>query len=124
MPLQAKEYSSNKLTLDSISAAIVDQASQDADDCTTQEQFLLLKQKAELDSFRQDTGERKKYAKNILFLTCIWVGGIYLLLLFQGFGYQGFRLSENVLLAAIGSTTANIIGVFLIVTRYFFPKKP
>lgn len=123
MPPQAEEPTPTKLALESISASIIDAAPEDADDCTTEEQFLLLKHKAELESFRQDTGERKKYAKKIFSLTCLWVVGIYVLLLFEGFAYRGFKLSESVMLAAIGSTTANIIGVFLIVTRYFFPKK-
>lgn len=86
----------------------------------------LDQKRAELDSFKQDTGERKRYAKNIFKLTCIWVAGIYFLLLLNGFGglYRwAFHLSDPLMLAAIGSTTANIIGVFLIVTRYFFPKK-
>ena len=46
--------------------------------------------------------------------------------MFSGFGtYQHFRfiLSERVMLAAIGSTTANIIGVFFIVVRYIFPER-
>jgi hypothetical protein len=56
-------------------------------------------------------------------LTCIWIAGIYALMLLEGFAYWAFHLSDSIMLAAIGSTTANIIGVFLIVTRYFFPKK-
>jgi hypothetical protein len=113
-----------KLNLEAISAGpAIENASDDSDDCTTLEQLDILKGKAELDSFISDTGARKEYARKIFGLTCLWVGGIYLLLLFQGFHYNEFRLSDNVMLAAIGSTTGNIIGVFLIVTRYFFPKK-
>jgi hypothetical protein len=112
-----------RLSLDLINSSAVDAAPRDADACTTTEEIALARGKAEIASFTQDTGERKKYAKNIFILTCAWVAGIYIILLFQGFGLSGFKLSDSVLLAAIGSTTANIIGVFLIVTRYFFPKK-
>src|ERR1700744_2632524 len=115
-----------KLALDAITSRPVDNVSDDPDDCTTLEQLEILKGKAELDSFKQDTGERKRHAKNIFKLTCVWVAGIYLLLLFQGFGgvYKWpFHLSDSLMLAAIGSTTANIIGVFYIVVRYFFPRK-
>jgi hypothetical protein len=112
-----------KLKLDTISASSLEHVPEDPDDCTTQEQLEILRQREVVRSFAQDTGERKKYAKRIFGLTCIWVVGIYALLLLQGFGYKGFHLSDQILLAAIGSTTANIIGVFLIVTRYFFPKK-
>lgn len=113
----------SKIALDSISATIVESAPKDADDCTTLEELEVKKGKAELESYQSDTEARKEYAKKIFTLTCAWVIGIYVLLILQGFGTNGFRLSDNVLLAAIGSTTANIIGVFLIVTRYFFPKK-
>ena len=34
-----------------------------------------------LDSFKQDTQERKKYARLIFILTCCWISGIYLLLI-------------------------------------------
>jgi len=90
------------------------------------ESIEVDEKRAELQSFIQDTGERKRHAKNIFILTCLWVTGIYALLLLQGFGglYRwAFHLSDSIMLAAIGSTTANIVGVFLIVTRYFFPKK-
>ncbi|MGO9638691.1 MAG: hypothetical protein ACLPXT_05445 [Terracidiphilus sp.] len=86
----------------------------------------LDQKRAELESFKQDTGERKRYAKKIFILTCTWVTGIYILMLLEGFGgfwCWAFHLSDSIMLAAIGSTTANIIGVFFIVTRYFFPKK-
>jgi hypothetical protein len=123
MPPGSEDKATEKLALDSISTLPVDNVSDDADDCTTLEQLELLKGKAELDSFKSDIAGRKEYAKKIFVLTCLWVTGIYFLLLLQGFGLDRFRLSDNVLLAAIGSTTANIIGVFLIVTRYFFPRK-
>jgi hypothetical protein len=123
MPPEDEPLNPENIALDSINTAAVDTVSDEPDDCTTLEQYELLKKKAELDSYTSDTASRKEYAKKIFVLTCLWVGGIYVLLLFQGFGYNGFRLGDSVMLAAIGSTTANIIGVFLIVTRYFFPEK-
>jgi hypothetical protein len=111
------------ILLDSIKDAVVAAASDEPDDCTTQEQYDQARRREELESSKQDREERKKHADNIFILTCSWVVGIYLLLIFQGFQYNGFRLTDHVILAAIGSTTANIVGVFLIVTRYLFPKR-
>jgi hypothetical protein len=68
----------------------------------------------------QDIRARKKYAFRIFALVASWITAILAILLVQGFGYKGFHLSDNVLLAAIGSTTANIIGVLLIVIKYLF----
>ncbi len=77
---------------------------------------------------RRDTREqRRTYANRIFTLCCGWVCAIFVLLMFSGFGhYQHFHfsLSDRVILAAIGSTTINIIGVFLIVVRFIFHDKP
>jgi uncharacterized membrane protein YhaH (DUF805 family) len=79
---------------------------------------------AELESYKQDTTERKKYAGRIFWVCAAWVTAIFLLLVLNGFGTAiSFKLSDSVLLAAIGSTTANILGIFYIVARYLFPKR-
>ena len=79
---------------------------------------------AQTEGYKQDTAERKKYAFRIFLLCCIWVSAVLLLLIAQGLSrFTQFHLSETVLLAAIGSTTANIIAVFVIVARYLFPDK-
>jgi hypothetical protein len=76
----------------------------------------------------QDTEERKKYARRFLYLACAWVVVVATVLLAQGFCSRGcgavrFALSDAVLLAAIGSTTANIFGILYVVANYLFPKK-
>jgi len=90
MPPEDEPLNPENIALDSINTAAVDTVSDEPDDCTTLEQYELLKKKAELDSYTSDTASRKEYAKKIFVLTCLWVGGIYVLLLFQGFGYNGF----------------------------------
>jgi hypothetical protein len=37
---------------------------------------------------------------------------------------SAFELSENVLLLLVGTTTANVIGLFAIVAKYHFPRHP
>ncbi len=68
----------------------------------------------------QDISARRKYAFRVFLLVIGWIIGIYLLLVFQGFRFRSFHLSDNILLAAIGSTTANIIGILLIIVKYLF----
>jgi hypothetical protein len=41
----------------------------------------------------------------------------------QGFRLLGFGLSEPVMLALLGSTTLSVIGIFLIVANYLFPRR-
>jgi hypothetical protein len=69
---------------------------------------------------RQLLGHRRGYAFGIFILAIIWLVGIFLLLVLQGFNWHCFHLSDSVLLAAIGSTTANIIGVLLIIVKFIF----
>ncbi len=79
---------------------------------------------AQTEGLRQDIQERKKYASRIFVLCGIWIAAVFLLLTAQGLSrWTSFNLPQPVLLAAIGSTTANIIAVFLIVARYLFPGK-
>jgi hypothetical protein len=68
----------------------------------------------------QDITARRKYAFRVFLLVIGWILGVYLLLVFQGFGFHQFRLADNILLAAVGSTTANIIGILLIIVKYLF----
>jgi hypothetical protein len=69
---------------------------------------------------RQLLGHRRWYALGIFFLVVIWLIGIFVLLVCEGFGWKKFHLDDSVLLAAIGSTTANIIGVLLIIVKFIF----
>lgn len=100
--------------------------SQAADDKTRHEERDLERQEygAHIDGLKQDIKERKVYAGRIFSLLSIWLIGMFLLLLLQGFGkHLGFILGENVLMAAIGGTTINVIGIFLVVVRYLFPQR-
>ena len=74
----------------------------------------------------QDISERKLYANRIFWMLSLWLLGIFVLLLAQGFfsPHHWFELDKSVLLAAIGGTTVNVIGIFVVVTRYLFPQRP
>jgi hypothetical protein len=96
------------------------------DEGFTQETAYLEHQKAliELQSELQDIQERKKYALWIVILACAWVLIIAVLLFFEGFGsLLQFKISDRVLLAAIGSTTVNIVGILYVVANYLFRKR-
>jgi hypothetical protein len=78
-------------------------------------------EKALIDSLKQDIAERKKYASCIFVLICAWIGMLFALLAAQGFDHwTQFSLSQPVILATIGSTTVDVLGLFYIVTRYLF----
>jgi len=94
---------------------------------------------------QQDRQERQKYAKYLFKLICAWLLGIYSIIMLAGFGATvarfdmsdvpvvkrlefkpSFKLSDAVLLALIGGTTINVLGLFVIVANYLFnsPKDP
>jgi hypothetical protein len=85
------------------------------------------RRKVEVEGLRQDTAERKMYARHFFILSCAWICIITAILLLQGFGsfWYGrfpFKLSEPVVLAVIGSTTVNILGILYVVANYLFPN--
>ena len=115
--------------INKISAAANEQlgeVSADADPKTQQEEDFAAKiSQAQLEGMKQDIGERKVYAKRIFVLVCFWVAGMFVLLLLQGLGgwwWLRFSLSQPILLAAVGSTTVNVLGIFYIVAHYLFPN--
>jgi hypothetical protein len=101
----------------SITAAEVEKAPDSPDKATSLE---LLKAQ----SYEQNIKERKKYAHRIFLLICFWLAGVFLLLVADGeSGFTHFSLPEGVVLAIIGSTTLNVLGIFVIVTHYLFPQQ-
>jgi hypothetical protein len=102
------------------------EVSRQPDTATSLDLLQAYKANAELESYQQDTKERKTYARGFFILSCVWIVVICGLLALQGFGSCGklqFKLSEPVILAAIGSTTVNILGILYIVANYLFPKR-
>jgi len=102
----------------------------DLPDPETLQEEELEKQhtKAIVQGLRQDIEERKKYARRFFILACCWLGAITGLLLLHGFGsfwfgLMPFKLPDSVLLAVIGSTTVNVLGILYVVANYLFPKK-
>lgn len=82
--------------------------------------------RVELDSLKQDIRQRKAFAPKLYVLTCVWLSLVLAILLLQGFSegrYHFFRLSEGVLIALLGTTTVNVVGLFYVVAKYLFPQK-
>jgi hypothetical protein len=83
----------------------------------------IEKLRAELDSFRQDMAQRKQYAPRLFVLTCCWLGAVAAILLLQGFSAgttHFFSLGNEVLIAILGTTTINVIGLLYVVAKYLF----
>jgi hypothetical protein len=120
----AKKADKTALDLNAISEQPASEPDE-PDSATRKEQQELDGQErlALLTGMVQDIAERKKYSGRIFWLLAFWLGGIFILLLLQGGSpYHWFSLSDSVLIAAISGTTINVIGIFIVVTRYLFPS--
>ena len=74
----------------------------------------------------QDIDERKKYAHRTFCLISTWLAAVYILILLEGFAglpRSWFTLDKTVLLTVVGSTTASVLGIFIVVMHYLFPTK-
>ena len=72
----------------------------------------------------QNRSERKTYAGRIFRLLIMWLCGVALILFLHGFSqFTSFNVSDVVLMTLIGSTTASVVGIFIIVAKYLFPQK-
>lgn len=80
--------------------------------------------KLENKAFAQDIMLRGIYAACVFGIVFLWLVGVYLMLLLEGFHFHGFGLTEKEVLAAITSTTANLIAVLVIIVKYLFPNHP
>jgi len=109
--------------LDLIAAKPPETAAADAAFEDEKHQLDLERLKLENEEARGTIQDRRRYAEKVYRLVGAWIVLIFVLLILQGFGsFYSFKLSDPVLLAAIGSTTVNVIGMLLIVLRYLFPS--
>lgn len=74
----------------------------------------------EVKSLRNDTKARKKYAEKIFQLAWIWLAGVSILLLMQGFQPLGWHLADSVLVTLVAGATAGVLGLMASVLAYIF----
>jgi hypothetical protein len=125
MPPPTEDKPLSALALDSISASAIDRASVEADSRTLLEKETLETQylREKIRSLSQDIDERKKYAHRIFCLICAWLAGSFAVLVADGVqSSRWFSLPQAVLLALIGGTSVDVLGIFYIVTHYLFPN--
>jgi len=119
----ASDQSIKQLTVDDIPDPVLPEPDLEDEHKTAQEESLY---KARLRGLSQDIDERKKYAHRTFCLIASWLAAVYLLLLLEGF--EGlprsyFYLDKTVLITVVGTTTASVLGIFIVVMHYLFPAK-
>ena len=97
----------------------------DVPDSETEEEITNFEQqhnKLVLQDHSQNIKLRKEFATKIYWLVIGWVAAILAILILEGFRICNFSLTNSVMLALIGSSTLNIVGLLYVVTHYLFPK--
>lgn len=72
---------------------------------------------------KQDRGQRKDFAERIFSFVSIYMAFVFLILFISGTTTTNFYLSDTVLITLLGTTTANVIGILIIVVTYLFSRK-
>lgn len=112
------------INLGQISSGPVGPDEPDSETQVEQDDLETEERRIRLVGFAQDIRERRRYAGRIFWLVSLWLIAMFILLLLEGFlsRRDWFHLEPSVLLAAIGGTTVNVIGIFIVVARYLFPR--
>lgn len=73
-----------------------------------------------LQGVKQDRKQRGRFSMLIFVFVCVYMSLVITILFLCGFGLM--RINTTVLVTLISTTTANIISVFIFVTRYLFAQ--
>jgi hypothetical protein len=84
--------------------------------------YKLEKLRLQNQAIALDMGHRNAWAKKLLPLCMGWLGSVVVIMILEGFHIGGFHLDNSVLIAFIGTTTADVLGLGYIVVNYLFPK--
>ena len=77
--------------------------------------------KAQIRKFEDDNTGRREFSRSIFTVTVIWMFLVFMVVIQCANGK--WHLPEAVLIALITTTTANVIGMFIIVANYLFNKE-
>lgn len=70
----------------------------------------------------QDREQRKDFAERIFQFVCNYMIFVFMVLFLKAITPR-FYLSDNVIITLLGTTTANVIGILIIVVTYLFSRK-
>jgi hypothetical protein len=87
------------------------------------QQKKIQKLDEEIKDLQQDREQRKEFADKIFdFMRC-YLGAVFFIIMLNGITINNFKVSDEVVLALLGTTAIEVIGTFTIVARYLFSKK-
>jgi hypothetical protein len=79
------------------------------------------KEKARLERYHNRTKSQERMGRHLMRAVMLWMCAVIVIVFLQGFGIV--VLSDSVLITLLGSTSANVVGLFAIYAKWLFPKK-
>lgn len=76
-----------------------------------------------LNKLKQDRGQRKDYASMIFNFMCWYLAAVFFIIILKGITINCFYISDDVILALLGTTAIEVIGTFAFVAKYLFGSK-
>jgi len=92
-----------------------------ASDRATDEASQFLAEK--IKDIIHDRLEREKYARLLFLFMISFTFATFLILILAGFQCIKFSLDNSVLITLLTTTFGEIVGLFLVVSKYLFPKR-
>lgn len=71
----------------------------------------------------QDRSQRKDYASMIFSFMCWYMFAVFFIIIMNGITVNHFHVSDDVILALLGTTAIEVIGTFAFVARYLFGNR-
>lgn len=71
----------------------------------------------------QDRSQRKDYASMIFSFMCWYMFAVFFIIIMNGITINHFHVSDDVILALLGTTAIEVIGTFAFVARYLFGNR-
>lgn len=96
-------------------------SSTEKDYAAQEKEITLEKNREEVEGMRQDRTQRGKFSMRIFVFVCAYM--VIALLLLCLSGTRCLNISDSVLIVMLTTTTANVIGLFVVVTNYLFHHK-
>lgn len=87
------------------------------------EKWLNKLMEADVKDRDQDRGQRKDFANKIFNFMCWYLFGVFFIIMLNGVSINNFKVSDEVILALLGTTAVEVIGTFAIVASYLFYRK-
>lgn len=66
--------------------------------------------------------QREDWGDRVFWILLGWLVSVVAVIVLNGFQVGGFHLDNSVLIAFIGTTTADVLGIGYVVANFLFPK--